>query len=148
VASLVSEVRAALGKEGRAWLRTVHGVGYAFAGETTEVSAATTCAAFVLIEKGPPPRTLPLSDGVTVIGRGAKCTLRVSSTTVSRAHAQICLQRGAAILEDLGSMNGTYLRGNRLTAPAPLLDGDEIRVGSVDLVFRSADPERATEPMA
>jgi pSer/pThr/pTyr-binding forkhead associated (FHA) protein len=45
-------------------------------------------------------------------------------------------------------MNGTYLRGNRLTAPAPLLDGDEIRVGSVDLVFRSADPERATEPMA
>ena len=37
----------------------------------------------------------------------------------------------AATIEDLESKNGTYLRGERLAAPSPLTDGDELRLGSV-----------------
>jgi pSer/pThr/pTyr-binding forkhead associated (FHA) protein len=49
---------------------------------------------------------------------------------------------GKATLEDLGSKNGTFLRGQRLASPAVLADGDEIRVGLVALrigIFQSAD---------
>jgi pSer/pThr/pTyr-binding forkhead associated (FHA) protein len=46
-----------------------------------------------------------------------------------------------AVLEDLGSKNGTYLQGQRLQAPAVLADGHALRLGSQQLVFRS--PRRA-----
>ena len=49
-----------------------------------------------------------------------------------------------ATLEDLGSKNGTYLRGRRLEGPGTLKDRDEILVGSVLLVFSAPDPDRPT----
>jgi pSer/pThr/pTyr-binding forkhead associated (FHA) protein len=55
---------------------------------------------------------------------------------VSRHHAKIRLDGQIATLEDLGSKNGTYVRGERLTAPYPLIDGDQIRLGSVLVTFR------------
>ena len=56
-------------------------------------------------------RTIPLAEGENLIGRDPEATVWVDSTTVSRRHAQIRVAEGAAILEDLGSKNGTYLRG-------------------------------------
>jgi len=41
-----------------------------------------------------------------------------------------------ATLEDLGSRNGTFLRGENVTSAVPLADGDEIRIGSVLLEYR------------
>ena len=48
------------------------------------------------------------------------------------------------MLEDLGSKNGTHLKGARLTAPVVLTDGDEIWLGQVPLTFRvlAAGPTR------
>jgi pSer/pThr/pTyr-binding forkhead associated (FHA) protein len=48
-------------------------------------------------------------------------------------------------LEDLRSKNGTYVGRQRLESAHPLEDGDEIHVGSVRLVFRSARREDSTE---
>ena len=47
---------------------------------------------------------------------------------------------GKAILEDLGSKNGTLLRGERITSPRPLADGDEILLGRVHMTFRVLPP--------
>ena len=69
---------------------------------------------------------------------------RSRQTGVSRHHARIVISEGEATLEDLGSKNGTYLRGKRI-ASAPLADGDEIRMGKATLTFRLASPLSPTE---
>jgi DNA-binding winged helix-turn-helix (wHTH) protein len=150
VATLISEIRGALGEEGTAWIRTVHGVGYAFGAAASEPAAAEVPDGqrIVLIEKGPPPRSIELTDGVNLVGRGLECQIRVPSGTVSRRHARIRLAGGAAVLEDLGSRNGTFHRGVRIAEPVGLASGDEIRLGSVALVFRIESPEGETEPVA
>jgi pSer/pThr/pTyr-binding forkhead associated (FHA) protein len=50
----------------------------------------------------------------------------------------------SAIVEDLGSKNGTYLEGKRLEAPSSLTDGDRIRLGSVPLTVRVLAHARST----
>jgi pSer/pThr/pTyr-binding forkhead associated (FHA) protein len=41
-----------------------------------------------------------------------------------------------AVLEDLGSRNGTYLRGKRIEAPVTLADGDQLTIGPASMTFR------------
>ena len=151
LANLVSELRTALRKDGPRLILTAHGVGYAFSGEATALRDARstgTPARFVLVEKGPPPRKVVLEEGLTLIGRGVGCDARVASATVSRAHARIRLAGNAATIEDVGSRNGTFIGGRRLRGPAALADGDEIRLGDVELVFReAAASESATAPL-
>jgi len=53
-----------------------------------------------------------------------------------------------ALIEDLGSKNGTYVGGERITGPTPLADGDEVRIGSVLLVFRARPALGSTETAA
>jgi pSer/pThr/pTyr-binding forkhead associated (FHA) protein len=47
---------------------------------------------------------------------------------------------GRAVLTDLGSRNGTYVRGARVQGPVTLRDGDTIFLGSLPLTFRVPDP--------
>jgi pSer/pThr/pTyr-binding forkhead associated (FHA) protein len=60
----------------------------------------------------------------------------LESPTVSRHHARICVSGSGATIEDLGSKNGTYLHGERISAAASLVDGDEIRLGSMPVTIR------------
>ena len=52
------------------------------------------------------------------------------------ATVRLRLSGGKAILEDLRSRNGTFVRGERLVSPALLVDGEEFRLGSVPFTFR------------
>lgn len=70
-----------------------------------------------------------------VIGRGAGCGLTLASARVSRQHCEITLLRGVAWVRDLGSTNGTTHNRARLSAPAPLRDGDVIALGTQTLAF-------------
>ncbi len=155
LACLVKEIRRALGDSVRrpAFLRTVHGFGYAFCGEATETSrdaeAAGRGVSFFLNWGS---RELLLADGENLLGRALESSARIESATVSRRHARIVLAAAGATIEDLGSRNGTYLNGRRLGGPALLASGDTVALGSVRLVFRvvsamdstqtSADPDR------
>ncbi len=60
----------------------------------------------------------------------------VKSSTVSRRHVRIALDTSGAVMEDLGSKNGTYVNDRRVDAPTPVVDGDQIRVGSLLFTFR------------
>jgi len=51
--------------------------------------------------------------------------------------ARFAISGDRAVLEDLGSKNGTWLGGQRLSGPAELDDGDEVRLGSIPLVFKA-----------
>ena len=141
LASLAAEVREALDDNPRSprFIRTAHRFGYAFSGSAVEEIGAdpegdstTFCW---LIRDG---RRLPLQAGENVLGRDADDGIRIESPTVSRRHARIVVSGTGAVIEDLGSKNGTHLRGDPVSGAIALADGDEIRVGSVVLRFRIA----------
>jgi DNA-binding winged helix-turn-helix (wHTH) protein len=139
--SLITELRKAIGDDAHepAFIRTVYGFGYAFSGAIEELDAAPRSA-----KKAPVGRyrlfwgrkEIVLGEGENILGRGPESIEWIDRDTVSRRHARIVIADGKATVEDLDSKNGTFLRGKRVTAAAPLADGDEIKLGSVPLTFR------------
>ncbi|MER5767222.1 DUF1707 and FHA domain-containing protein [Streptomyces sp. NPDC001985] len=63
------------------------------------------------------------------IGRDPGNGLRLSHDTVSRTHAELSLHRGAWLLRDLGSTNGTTVNGRRVTGAVVVRDGDMVGFG-------------------
>ena len=133
LSSLVAELRTALGDRARdpQFVRTVHGFGYAFAAEA--LPAKPKVPAAILLFAG---KTIPLYTGPNVLGRDPSSGILIDDGTVSRRHACIQLDGENAILEDLGSKNGTFIDGERLTAPTPLADGTTFVLGDVSITFR------------
>jgi DNA-binding winged helix-turn-helix (wHTH) protein len=140
LANLVGELRAALGDDARhpLVLRTVARFGYAFAAEAAAVP-----------EKAPArPRTpfacrlvwghdeVALDPGENLIGRDHDSVVWIDDASVSRRHARISVDDSGATVEDLGSKNGTFLRGRRIGKPARLTDKDAIKIGPASMIFR------------
>ncbi len=90
-------------------------------------------------------REVALGDGENLLGRDAGAAVSIDDATVSRHHARIVVHDGGAVLEDLGSKNGTRLNGARIVSSRPLADGDEIRVGPAALTFRRFPATGSTE---
>ena len=150
--SLAAEARSAIGDDARRpkFVRTVHGYGYAFAGEAEEERASVRGASAARhawrLFWG--TREIALEEGECVLGRDPAATVLVDHRSVSRRHACIRLSASNATLEDLGSKNGTWLRGRRLERRAALQDGDEIRLGSIKMTFRVFSLPDSTETTA
>lgn len=72
-------------------------------------------------------------DGPVVIGRSPGADIVIADDFISSQHARIVPSGEGAILEDLGSTNGTVLNGTVIGGPAMLSPGDEIDLGSVAL---------------
>lgn len=70
-----------------------------------------------------------------VFGRGADCDFVYSGDKISRRHFMIELIDSHYYVSDLGSTNGTYLNGRRLTRMERVFAGDVISMGSTDIVF-------------
>ena len=70
------------------------------------------------------------------MGRDPDCAVSVEDMSVSRHHARIVISNGEATIEDLESKNGTFVNGRRITDVTAVEDGDQIRVGSVSVVYR------------
>ena len=139
--NLVAEVRAALVDvaQNPRFIRTVHAFGYAFCGEATELGAAGPLAepehpfVYSLLWEG---GLVVLGEGEHLLGRHPRSVVPLDSETVSRRHARLRISGGKAVLEDLRSRNGTFVRGERLAGPALLVDGEEFRLGSEPFTFR------------
>jgi DNA-binding winged helix-turn-helix (wHTH) protein len=140
--ALVFDLRNALGESAREprFIRTVHGFGYAFVPE--EGVEIPVRSPLHLVYEG---RAVELSAGENLLGRSLDCVIRLDSTDVSRRHARIMVKGTAATVEDLGSTNGTFVKGQRITAPVTLSDGDEIRLGSAVAIFRNSADEPRTD---
>jgi hypothetical protein len=76
--------------------------------------------------------TVPVT-GPVVIGRSPGADIVLGDDFVSGRHARVSPAGDSAIVEDLGSTNGTVLNGRRLTTPTTLKAGDSIDIGSVRL---------------
>ncbi len=72
------------------------------------------------------------SAGVVVVGRSLDCELVVDDTGASRHHAQFHRGGGRVVVQDLGSSNGTWVDGARITSPTTLTDGARVHIGGHD----------------
>ena len=74
------------------------------------------------------------SDDRTTIGRSPDCDIFLDDVTVSRQHAVLLLSDGGFVIEDQGSLNGTFVNRRRIES-AELADGDELQIGKYRLTF-------------
>jgi DNA-binding winged helix-turn-helix (wHTH) protein len=149
LSNLVAEIRAALGDRGRSpkWVRTAHGVGYAFCGNAVTMGSAGEGSTQTIcwLEWG--RRRFPMGIGRHVIGRDPDVDIRLEGSTVSRRHASIVITEHSAVLEDFGSKNGTRRGSQHVTAPVLLNDGDAIHIGSVLVTFHARARGLSTDTM-
>jgi DNA-binding winged helix-turn-helix (wHTH) protein len=140
LASLLVEVRSATGDSAREsrFVRTVHRFGYAFSGGAAELRGRVSAVGgqkliYRLIWGN---REIALSLGENLLGRDEGVIVWIDDALVSRRHARIVIDETGAFLEDLDSMNGTYLRGKRIEAPRKLADEDQVTIGPASMIFR------------
>lgn len=75
-----------------------------------------------------------LTGAITIIGRGSSCDITVDDTGVSRQHLELRVTPSGVIATDLGSTNGSFVEGHKITA-ATLLDGNTITIGRTRIMF-------------
>lgn len=101
---------------------------------------------------GPAPRLLAIEPEIVpsefslegegcTLGRSALCDVVIPRETVSRLHARIVRDGPRFLLQDADSANGTFVNGERLTAPHLLADRDVISLGSPTPLLAFADPD-------
>ena len=146
--SLVSEIRDAIADHRRkpGLVRTLHGFGYAFHAEQgpaaqPEAPASESPNGWLIGSTA----EVALLPGENIIGREGEGVILVKSSTVSRRHARIAIDASGAVVEDLGSKNGTYVNDRRIDAPTPIVDGDHVRIGSLLFTFRLSQGNETTE---
>jgi Zn-dependent protease with chaperone function len=81
-----------------------------------------------------------LDSGPLLAGRGSSARLRLHDRAVSRRHFEVAWDAGGYVIRDLGSNNGTFVNGRRVTS-ARLHDGDVVRAGFTELEFREEPPD-------
>jgi hypothetical protein len=148
LATLVAEIRRALDDDAEdpRFVRTMHRFGYWFVGSVRKEDAIGTSTNtplhYWLIWE---TRQIPLTEGEHVVGRSPDAAVWIDAAGVSRHHARVTVAGETITVEDLGSKNGTFVRGTRITTQHPLADGDQIRFGSVVVTFRIPPPVGTTE---
>ena len=148
---LIAEIRRALEDSPRdaKFIRTVHAVGYAFCGDAVEMTdrpspSKTLRVRFWLVWKD---RVIVLEEGDNLIGRDPECSIWLDASGVSRRHARMKTVRGddSVLIQDLGSKNGTLVRGAPIAGEVRLTDGAVIQIGSVELTLRIWSEGKSTE---
>ncbi|MDE2481083.1 MAG: FHA domain-containing protein [bacterium] len=82
--------------------------------------------------KGVPAYGVFFIDERATIGRSEECDIFLVDPSVSRTHAEIRIERDAVLLDDLGSTNGTFVNGERVTTRR-MSSGDEITFGNTQM---------------
>ncbi len=108
------------------------------AGTPLGVAAAGAAGArsLVVTEGSLKGTTIALNAAPVLIGRAPECTLVLDDDFASGRHARLSLDRGAWVLEDLGSTNGTFLGRNKVQTPTAVEPGTPVRIGRTVLELR------------
>jgi DNA-binding winged helix-turn-helix (wHTH) protein len=138
LSTLMVEIRHAIGDSPRRpkYVRTIRGFGYAFCAAAVtegavELSRRPSSCRLIWGE-----REIALAEGENILGRVPEAVAWIDHASVSRRHARVVVEHGAARLEDLGSKNGTYVGKRRISGSVALENGSEIRLGTVPMRFR------------
>jgi len=104
----------------------------------------------LVMSQGPQPgQTFILDQDSLTLGRDPSSDIVISDPQVSRQHTRITTRQDEMIvIEDLGSTNGTFVNGIRLTGPHTLANGDVIGLGDVVTLTHYGVGIATTEPLA
>jgi DNA-binding winged helix-turn-helix (wHTH) protein len=133
---LIKELRRALGNSdtGAPLIRTANRIGYALDIPPSQIPLATRAWRW-LVASG---RRVQLGEGENSIGREPQSTLQLDHATVSRHHARITVSGDGAVLEDLGSKNGTRVGATPIRGPVCLHNGDRVAFGKIVVTYRES----------
>ncbi len=97
----------------------------------------------ITLRSGPNPGTVFTLEGEQFsIGRDSSNEISINDSEVSRRHARLAFQGGKFVIEDLGSTNGTYVNGQRLTGQRVLKSGEVISLGEkIELVYEAVETD-------
>jgi Transcriptional regulatory protein, C terminal/FHA domain len=142
--NLVTELRSELGDTPRSSrvIRTVQRFGYAFVATPLSLPRAGGHSCAYRLIWG--DREVALQFGENLLGREEDAVVWIDDAAVSRRHARISIDEAGAVLEDLGSKNGTYLRGQRIEAPVALANEDLMTIGPASMIFRILEQTAST----
>ncbi|MEM9132518.1 MAG: FHA domain-containing protein [Actinomycetota bacterium] len=79
-------------------------------------------------------QVIDIAQSELVIGRSTECDLTIADPLVSRRHARLVITAGVGNIEDLGSDNGTFVNGERITS-SPVVEGDLIEMGKAQFIL-------------
>jgi len=104
--------------------------------EIAAIDALPVGSALLVVLKGPGAGArFLLNQDRTVAGRGPNSDIFLDDITVSRSHASFTKDQGSFVIEDMGSLNGTYVNRKLLREPVVLRNGDEVQVGKYRMVY-------------
>lgn len=89
-----------------------------------------------------------LADGETTVGRSRHCNVSISDASVSRQHVVLEPTGRTIRVRDLGSSNGTFVNGRRVSGQDELEDGSALRLGDAELGVLIEGPPEAVQPVA
>ena len=98
--------------------------------QSTASATPTVTAATVRVTAEPPRRVAATRGTHVVIGRHRDCTLAIESPLVSREHARLQADGGQWFIEDLGSINGTFVNGRRIRERVALKVDDKVGIAT------------------
>ncbi|HEY6798290.1 MAG TPA: FHA domain-containing protein [Kineosporiaceae bacterium] len=99
------------------------------------IDALPAGSALLVVQRGPNAGARFLLDADrTTAGRHPKSDIFLDDVTVSRKHAEFVRREGHFVVRDVGSLNGTYVRRDRIDQ-AVLRDGDEVQIGKFRMIF-------------
>lgn len=107
--------------------------------DAAAVDALPSGSALLVVQRGPGTGSRYLLDtDLSTVGRHPESEIFLDDITVSRRHVEFRRQDGDFRVHDVGSLNGTYLNGDRVD-DAELQNGDEVRIGKFRLMFFASD---------
>ncbi|MDP9022227.1 MAG: FHA domain-containing protein [Actinomycetota bacterium] len=82
------------------------------------------------------PSVIPLRDEAVTLGRSERMTVTLDDVYVSDEHAIVAPNGDGWVVRDLGSTNGTYLNGAKVSQATPVAAGDQVRIGKTRVEVR------------
>ena len=109
--------------------------------ERAEAKTLAAGNALLVVNRGPGDSSRFLIDNdITNVGRHPESDIFLDDITVSRHHAKFVRSAGKLYLEDLGSLNGTYVNRTLLDGRTVLREGDEIQIGKYRATISLSEP--------
>jgi len=109
--------------------------------EREEAKTLAAGNALLVVNRGPGDSSRFLIDNdITNVGRHPEFDIFLDDITVSRHHAKFVRSAGKLYLEDLGSLNGTYVNRTLLDGRTVLREGDEIQIGKYRATISLSEP--------
>ncbi len=115
------------------------------ADQVLKAQAAASAHLLLILVENAAPRHVPLHLLPLIIGRSAPAEVVLESLAVSRRHCKLEQQGDRIVLTDLGSTNGTFVNGGRISGSVVLDDGARINIGSYTLNYHRRSEEELAE---